>query len=150
MLRNEKGEFKVKEHAWTGKIEGTLQGGSWEERDLWRDGEGGGKVSEVREMWTLRGGMEGTGEAVYVMAYQPDGVVGYTGYERLSGDIAGRTGVVYVRTSGEFRDGVARSRWEVISELCSGDFAGATGKGGYDASGHGPTPFVLELEGGGV
>ena len=137
----------MREHTtWTGRVEGTLQGGSWEERDLWTDGEGGGKVTEVREQWTLRGDLEGTGEAVYVMAYQPDGVVIYTGYERLRGEIAGASGTLYVRTNGEFRDGVASSRWEVVSALCAGDFEGASGRGGYDASGHGPTPFTLELE----
>lgn len=130
----------------TRRMEGTLEGSQWNERDHMEEIDGV-KVTLVDERFAVTGGLVGELRATYLMAYRQDGKVNYTGYDWLTVEEEGE-GVSRVMLEGEGRyaDGVAETRWTVVERSGTGRFEGARGTGGYRAEGHGPVSFWLELE----
>src|SRR5580692_8572116 len=107
---------------------GTFTVGSWDE-STYQELDGDAKLTRA----TITFGMAGdiTGEARWdaVMCYRPDGTAVYTGFQRVQGQVAGVDGSFVLRADGDFIDGEARSRWEVIEGSGTGGLSGLTGTG---------------------
>jgi hypothetical protein len=65
---------------------------------------------------------------------QPETLVGpYTGYEQVTGTLAGRTGTFVLAASGTHSEGVARTGLRVVPGSGTGELAGLRGEGHYTA-----------------
>jgi hypothetical protein len=107
---------------------------------------GEAKLTKATVTFGLHGDI--TGEATWdsVMCYRPDGTAVYTGFQRVQGELAGVDGSFVVRADGEYADGQARSRWQVIEGSGTGGLAGLTGSGEAVASANPPASFTLDYD----
>jgi len=124
---------------------GTFTVKGWDENTYQELG-GNAKLTKA----TVTFGIEGdiTGQATWdaVMCYRPDGTAVYTGIQRVDGQLAGLEGSFVVQADGEFADGEARSRWQIIEGSATGGLAGMTGAGAAVATATPPGTFTLDYE----
>jgi hypothetical protein len=124
---------------------GTFTVGSWDE-STYQELDGDAKLTRA----TITFGMAGdiTGEARWdaVMCYRPDGTAVYTGFQRVQGQLAGVDGSFVLRADGDFIDGEARSRWEVIEGSGTGGLSGLTGTGEAVATATPPGSFSFDYK----
>ncbi len=101
---------------------------SWDE-STYQELADNAKLTKATVAFALEGDLaaEATWEAV--MCYRPDGTAVYTGMQRVEGQLAGRDGSFVVQADGEFADGEARSRWQIVPGSGAGGLAGITGAG---------------------
>jgi hypothetical protein len=127
----------------------TLTGGfelaSWDEQTT-QELEGERKLTRALVTQTFTGDLEGEGSVEWLMCYAEDGTARFVGMQLVRGVIDGRKGSVVLETVGEFDGGKARGRWTVIPGSATGDLAGITGEGRFEAP-HGPNAtFTLEVD----
>jgi hypothetical protein len=124
---------------------GTFTVRSWDENTYQELG-GGAKLTKATVTFGLHGDI--TGEATWdsVMCYRPDGTAVYTGFQRVQGELAGVEGSFVVRADGEYADGKARSRWQVVEGSGTGGLAGLTGSGEAVAAATPPGSFTLDYD----
>jgi Protein of unknown function (DUF3224) len=115
----------------TGKATGTFTISSWDEQPYAED-EGAPKLTHARVTTTYSGELDGEGSYGLLMVYQQADAT-YTGYERFSGSLGGRSGSFVLRLEGGFEQGAARTAWTVVEGTGTGDLAGLRGEGGYVA-----------------
>jgi hypothetical protein len=124
---------------------GTFTVASWDE-STYQDLGGGAKLNKA----TVTFGMEGdiAGEATWdaLMCYRPDGTAVFTGIQRIEGQLAGVHGSFVVQADGEYADGEARSRWQVISGTGNGGLTGLTGTGESVATATPPGSFNFDYD----
>lgn len=127
------------------RAEGTFTVLSWDENTYQELG-GDAKLTKATVRFELSGDI--TGEATWdsVMCYRPDGTAVYTGFQRVRGELAGVEGSFVVRAGGEYADGEARSRWQVVEGSGTGGLAGLTGSGVAVASATPPGSFTLDYD----
>lgn len=124
---------------------GTFTVAAWDEstyRELARQG----KLTRATVKFGLEGDMVGEATWDAVMCYRPDGTAVYTGIQRLEGTLGGVPGSFVVQADGEFVDGEARSRWQVIEGSGTDGLAGLTGSGQSAATSTPPGHFSLDYE----
>ncbi len=97
--------------------------------------EGSGKLTRasVRKQYT--GELEGEGLVEYVMGYRNDGTAQYTGFERVTGKLAGKTGSFVLKHEGVFEAATAKTRMEVVPDSATGELKGLKGQG-HESNGH--------------
>ena len=112
-----------------GKATGTFTIKGWDEQP-YAEAEGAPKLTHARVTTSYRGELEGEGTSGLLMAYdQADAA--YTGYERFTGSLGGRSGSFVLRLDGGFEQGAARTGWTVVAGSGTGDLEGLEGEGGY-------------------
>jgi hypothetical protein len=112
----------------TAHAEGTFTVASWAE-DTYEDLAGEEKLTRARMGFRLSGDLAGDLVSDALMYYREDGTAEYTGLQRFSGQIAGRSGTCVMVADGGYDGGEARSTWRVIPGSGSGDLAGLEGSG---------------------
>ena len=79
------------------------------------------------------------------IAHRSDETATFTGIQRLSGAVAGRTGALVIEVTGTFDGTMARGQWTVVPEMGTGGLRGLSGTGSFEAP-HGPDgTYVLDL-----
>ena len=104
----------------------------WDEQPTF-EGEDGRKITRATVTKGYHGDLEATGAMEYVMAYAPDGTATFVGIERVEGRLGGRRGSFVMRDTGEFRDGVAASAFEVLAGSGTDELQGLRGTATVDA-----------------
>jgi hypothetical protein len=101
---------------------------SWDESTYQELGDNA-KLTKATVSFAFDGDL--TAEATWdaVMCYRPDGTAVFTGMQRMAGQLAGREGSFVLQADGEFADGEARSRWQIVAGSGTGELAGLTGSG---------------------
>lgn len=127
----------------------TLTGGfelaSWDERTT-QELDGGRKLTRADVTQTFTGDLEGEGAVTWLMSYAEDGTAHFVGMQLVRGVIDGRKGSVVLETIGDFDGSIAAGTWRVLPESATGDLAGITGTGRFEAP-HGPkATYTLEVE----
>jgi hypothetical protein len=97
------------------------------------------KLARVSTGSTYTGDLAGSATGESIMTYVGEATVAYTGYERFTGSIGGRTGTAVFRVDGTFTDGTADSAVEVVTGSGTGELSGLTGTGRYVARHGEPT-----------
>src|SRR6476646_4095427 len=92
---------------------GTFTVASWEE-DTYQDLAGQEKLTKARMGFRLTGDLAGDLVSDSLMYYREDGTAEYTGLQRFTGQIAGRSGTCVMIADGGYDGGEARSAWRVI------------------------------------
>jgi sulfur carrier protein ThiS len=101
---------------------------SWDE-STYQELADNAKLTKATVAFALEGDLvaEATWDAV--MCYRQDGTAVYTGMQQMKGQLDGRDGSFVLQADGEFADGEARSRWQVVPGSGTGGLAGLTGSG---------------------
>ena len=113
----------------TAHAEGTFTVASWEE-DTFQDLAGQEeKLTKARMGFQLSGDLAGDLVSDTLMYYREGGTAEYTGLQRFTGQISGRSGTCVMIADGGYNGGEARSTWRIIPGSGSGDLAGLEGSG---------------------
>ena len=91
------------------------------------------------------GALRGEGRAVLLMAYAGE-EADFVGLERVSATLDGHSGTFVVSQCGAFRDGVARSTWNVVPGTGTGGLAGLRGSGTSEAPRGNQASVTLDYE----
>ena len=127
----------------TARASGTFKVGSWDEKPVLTL-DGGGKLTRATIGGSYSGDLEGESISENVMWYRADGTATYVGLERIEARIGGRSGSFVWSNNGTYEGGVARSTLSVVPGSGTGELAGLSGEGRFEAT-HGPEgKFDLE------
>jgi Protein of unknown function (DUF3224) len=124
---------------------GTFTVASWDESTYQELGEGA-KLTKATVTFGMEGGIAGEGTWDALMCYRPDGTAVFTGIQRIQDQLDGVDGSFVVQADGEYVDGEARSRWQVISGTGTGGLAGLTGSGESVATATPPGRFTFDYD----
>lgn len=113
----------------------------WQEKP-YDEGDGLPRLAQAAVDNTYQGDLEGTGALQLLMLYRADDTAVYTGYERITGTLGGRSGSFVLRHTGTFVDGKAATTFEVVAGSGTDGFAGLTGTGGFGAESSRTVPEV--------
>ena len=127
------------------KATGSFTVKSWDE-NTYQELDDDGKLTKASVGFALDGDL--TADAVWdaVMCYRPDGSAVFTGYQQMTGQLAGRTGGFVLLADGEFVNGEARSRWQVVAGTGTGELAGLTGSGSAVATATPPGSYTFDFD----
>jgi len=124
---------------------GTFTVASWDESTYQELGDGA-KLTRATVTFGMEGDITGKGTWDALMCYRTDGTAVFTGLQRIEGQLAGIDGSFVLLADGEYADGAARSRWQVVSGSGAGGLAGLTGSGESVATATPPGSFTLDYE----
>jgi hypothetical protein len=82
---------------------------------------------------SYEGDVAGESSTEFLMAYSSDDLATYVGIERVEGTLGGRSGTFVMQVVGTFAGGVARHDSTVIPGAGTGDLAGLSGRGTFEA-----------------
>jgi hypothetical protein len=102
----------------------------WDEKTA-HEFDDGSKITHVAVKKEYSGDIEAEGLLEYVMIYRVDGVVEYSGYERITGTLHGKSGSFVIEDRGQFDQGVANSDLTIISGTGADELSGLSGGGSY-------------------
>jgi hypothetical protein len=127
------------------RASGSFTVAGWDENTYQELGDNG-KLTKATVTYGLTGDI--TGEATWeaVMCYRPDGTAVFTGMQRLDGQLAGIDGSFVIQADGEFVNGEARSRWQIIDGSGTGGLSGVTGSGTAIATSEPPGQYSIDYD----
>ena len=116
-----------------------VTGTSWEEKRI-AEADAVHAVAAATFTTSYAGDLVGESTCGLLISYlggspdDPGSLVGpYTGYEQVTGTLAGRTGTFVLAASGTHSEGVARTELRVVPGSGTGELAGLRGEGHYTA-----------------
>jgi hypothetical protein len=115
----------------------------WEEQP-YSEVDHAGKLSLAEVEFNYIEGVIGQGRVNFLMSYDSQGKALYCGFERIQGEIAGKTGSFVLRHQGVFANGEIDQQSSVVSDSGTADFSGISGKGALK-TGH-QEEHAMELE----
>jgi len=124
---------------------GTFTVASWDESTYQDLGEGA-KLTKATVTFGMKGDIAGKATWDALMCYRADGTAAFTGIQRVEGQLAGVDGSFVLQADGEYADGEARSRWQVITGTGTGGLAGLTGTGESVATATPPGSFTFDYD----
>lgn len=124
---------------------GSFTVASWDE-NTYQELSDDGKLTKATVTFGLTGDLAGEATWDAVMCYRHDGTATYTGMQRVDGTLTGVGGSFVVQADGEFVNGEARSRWQVIAGSGTGGLSGLTGSGTAIATAEPPGQYILEYD----
>lgn len=123
---------------------------SWDEK-TW-DGKNwkeipGEKLTHAIVTKSYHGDIEGEGLSQSLTTYNAAGYASYTGLEKVTGKLAGRTGSFVLQTSGTYdpNTGEAKATWFVAPDSGTGELKGLSGTGAFVAH-HGNPNVSITLD----
>lgn len=127
------------------KVSGTftVTGGN---EEIIRDAEGEVRLSRVSGTQRFEGDIVGEGSVEWVMCYSLDRSARFLGFQRIEGSIGGRSGSLTMESTG-FHDGRSSiGSWHIIPGSGTGELAGISGRGTFEAPGGASVSYELEFE----
>jgi len=110
---------------------GTILHNNWDEKPYHEAD--GLKSSEAKIDIVMHGDVETAGPGRYLMQYPTAETCHYSGYLVLAGTLEGKSGSFIIYEVGDWTNGVAASKWQIVEGSGKGELAGITGSGSYAA-----------------
>ncbi|WP_109507132.1 DUF3224 domain-containing protein [Nocardioides speluncae] len=117
---------------------GTVENKSWDQTP-YADVDGATTIAVATGQDRYHGDIEGDAEWRGLTIAEPDGSGTFHSVQRMTCTIAGSSGSFVLRMSGVFDPEGSRADWEVVPGSGTGELAGITGTGGFDAEGESAT-----------
>jgi hypothetical protein len=117
-------------------LKATFEIENWDENPA-LESEAGSKVTRADVARSFDGDLDGKGTVQWLMAYEEDGSAMFVGLERIVGRLAGKEGTFVVQHVGTFDGRVAKADLVIVPGTGTGDLAGVSGRGSFEA-GMGP------------
>ncbi len=102
------------------------------------------KLTRVAGIQRFEGAIEGVGSVEWVFGYRPDRSAVFAGFQRIEGSIDGRSGSVVLESIGDHDGSSSKGRWRIVTGSGTGELAGVTGEGTFDAPGGPEATYELE------
>jgi hypothetical protein len=118
---------------------------SWDEKP-YSEGPSLPKLTRANVVKTFVGDINGEGRVEYLMMYVGDGSASFVGLERITGQLAGRSGTFVLQRTGTFGAGVAKESYSVIAGSGSGELCGLRGSGMSSLGHANDYSFTLDFE----
>ena len=104
------------------------------------------KLTRVNGTQQFGGGVVGEGSVEWVFCYRPDGSARFVGLQRIEGSVDGRSGSLVMESVGDHSGGRSHGHWRVILGSGTGELAGISGEGSFEAPGGREVMYVLNYE----
>jgi len=114
--------------------------------DMIREMPGGPRLTHAKGAQRFGGGIEGDGYVDWLICYRPDKTARFVGLQRIDGRIGNRTGSFVLEATSTHAGNASTATWEVIAGTGTGDLAGITGDGGFEAPGGPKVAYHLDYE----
>lgn len=121
----------------------TVTGGS--EQPI-HEAEGEVKLTRVSGTQRFDGDIVGEGSVDWIFCYRPDRTASFLGFARIEGSTAGRTGSLFVESTGDHDGRSSRGRWRVVPGSGTGELVGIRGVGSFSAPGGPQVSYELDLD----
>jgi hypothetical protein len=115
------------------QAQGSFTVQSWDE-STYEELAGEAKLNRAHVTFGYTGDLQGQSTSDSLMCYRDNGTAVYTGLERITGQLGGRSGSFVVLASGAYADGEAKTTWQVVEGSGTGDLAGLRGQGSAAAA----------------
>ena len=106
----------------------------------------GSKLTRAGGTQTFAGGIQGEGAVEWLMCYTPDGTARFLGLQRIAGTLDGRSGSFVIEATGDHDGSRSKGGWRVIAGSGTGDLAGLTGEGWFEAPGGPEATYSLDYD----
>ena len=117
----------------------------WDEKPF-DEPESGPKLTQAHVQRSFDGDLIGTGNLMYVMTHLDDENASFLGYEKVVGELGGRTGSFVLRHTGVYDGGAATSEMEVVSGSGTDELTGLSGAARFSAGHAEEHDMPLEYE----
>jgi len=126
-------------------VTGTFEVQPGDETTIHEPGEGI-RLTHATGTQRFSGGIVGDGAIDWLMCYLPTKSARYVGLERITGTIDGRRGSLVLEAVGDHDGTGSAATWRVIEGTGTGDLAGISGTGGFQAKGGKTVSYRLDYE----
>jgi hypothetical protein len=120
----------------------TVQG--WDEQTFEERDPGKLTIASVQQ--AVSGDIEGSSDVRWVMAYTADDAAEFVGVQSVTGSLGGRTGSFVLRSVGTFDGKTAAGEVTVVAGSGTGDLAGLSGTGSFNAPMGGEASITLDYQ----
>ena len=110
---------------------GTILHNNWDEKPYHETP--GLKSTEAKIDIVMHGDIEAAGPGRYLMQYPTAETCHYAGYLVLTGTLDGKSGSFVIYEVGDWTNGVASSKWQIVEGSGKGGLTGLNGHGSYAA-----------------
>uniref|UniRef100_UPI003BEF1E72 DUF3224 domain-containing protein n=1 Tax=Burkholderia arboris TaxID=488730 RepID=UPI003BEF1E72 len=118
---------------------------NWEERTLTEIDERR-KIANAIVTYKCEGGIDAESSVTYSLVYLTPASALFSGFEALTVTSGSLQGALVLRHDGVFENGVARIEARVVTEACSGAFAGLDGAARIEADAGDPMKSTLIVD----
>ena len=118
-------------------LKNTFTIASWDET-TYLELENDAKYANAKLLKQYSGELKGQGQLEYLMAYSTATSAYFTGLEHFTGTLGEKRGTLTIAHEGVFKGGQVSSSFRIIDGSQTGELAGVTGEGHYNA-GHSMT-----------
>ncbi len=129
----------------TAHAQGTFAVKAWDE-NTYEELAGNAKLTRARMVFTYAGDLEAEGTSDTLMCYRDDGTAVYTGLDRMTGQLGGRSGSFILRSDGAYEGGAAKTTWQIVEGSGTGELTGLQGAGTAVSSGAPGGTFSLDYD----
>jgi hypothetical protein len=119
---------------------GTFKIDSWDEQPY------ADKLTRAQVTATYSGDIEGQGETEWLMCYREDKTADFVGFQRIVGEIGGRSGSFVFESTGAFDGKEASGPITIVRGSGTGELAGIAGAGTFTAPMGGEPSLSLEYD----
>lgn len=123
---------------------GTILHNNWDEKPYHEAAPQ--KSSEAKIDIVMHGDIEAAGPCRYLMQYPTADTCHYAGYLVLTGTLDGKSGSFIVYELGDWTNGVAASKWQIVEGSGTGALTGLKGTGHYAAEHDKTVHYELSYE----
>ena len=106
----------------------------------------GAKLTRASGDQAYTGDIEGKGQVQWLMSYRGDKTAHFVGIWHVTGSLDGRRGAFVIESVGEFDGKSSKGSWTVLDGLGSGDLAGLSGTGSFEAPGGADASYDLDYD----
>jgi Protein of unknown function (DUF3224) len=129
----------------TTQANGRFEVKQWDEK-VYRDAEGGGKLSRASVKQRFEGDLQGEGAVEWLMCYRDDDTADFVGLQLVDGRIGNRAGSFVLRNAGTFDGKEAKGSWTVVPGSGTGELRGLRGEGEFTAPLGGQPSISLDYD----
>lgn len=104
------------------------------------------RLTRVTGTQRFEGGIVGEGSVEWLFCYQPDRSARFVGLQRIEGSIDGRSGSLVMESSGDHGGKRSAGHWRVIAGSGTGELAGVSGEGSFEAPGGAVVTYLLDYQ----
>jgi uncharacterized protein DUF3224 len=122
------------------QAKGTFKIDSWDEQPY------ADKLSRAQVKATYSGDIEGQGETEWLMCYREDKTADFVGFQRIVGELGGRSGTFVFQSTGAFDGKEAAGPLAIVEGSGTGGLAGIVGTGTLSAPMGGEPSLSLDYD----
>jgi len=104
------------------------------------------RLTRVSGTQLFKGGIVGEGSVEWMFCYRPDRSAVFVGFQRIEGSLDGRSGSLVMESTGDHDGRQSKGHWRVIAGSGTGELAGISGEGSFDAPGGPEVIYQLDYQ----